>query len=259
MKKTVILLKNETVPSDPYRKAFSSCSMETHFVPLLTHVPVNHPQIVSFLTSSTFLEDYKAFIITSQRCIESLDIVLSQIMEDEIKKQILRKPAYTVGPATYEVLSKLGFEDIRGGSEAGNGSILSDIIVRDELYQNGSKKILFLTGETRKDIIPRKLLAAGFELIELVAYRTEVISDVVERYSEIYERISKSGNENWLVFFSPQGTEFITEHLRNNNSDFNIASIGPTTEQYLQEKGITPKFVAKKPTADALVEGINAE
>jgi uroporphyrinogen-III synthase len=258
MSKSVILLKNETVPRDPYREAFSENGIETHFVPLLTHKPINHSQIVNFLTSNTFLDEYKAFIITSQRCIESLDSVLSQIEEEELKGSILKKPAYTVGPATYEVLSKLGFEDIRGGTDAGNGSILSEIIISDDLFQGENKKILFLTGETRKDIIPRKLSSSGFDLTELVAYRTEVIPDVVERYTELHKEISKSSSEKWLVFFSPQGTEFITEHLCE-NLDYKIASIGPTTEDYLLDKGIKPTFVARKPTAASLLEGIIGE
>lgn len=260
MTRNAILLKNETTPSDPYRKEFIENGLEIHFVPLLTHQPINHSQIVQFLTSDIYLNEYKAFIITSQRCIESLDIVLSSIKDTDILNKILNKPAYTVGPATYTVLSKLGFQDIRGGIDAGNGSILSDIIISDDIYKEGNKNILFLTGEIRKDIIPKKLLSAGFNLKELIAYRTNVMTDTIERYSYTYNRIinnsDNNADENWIVFFSPQGTDYITQHLLTNNSQFKVASIGPTTETYLIEKGITPDFVAKKPNATSLVQGI---
>lgn len=253
-------MKNETVPFDPYRKEILDNSSEPFFIPLLTHQPINHPQIVQFLTSASYLEDFKAFIITSQRCIESLDIVLESIKDDNLRRKILSKPAYTVGPATFEVLSNLGFTDIRGGIKAGNGSILSDIIISDKLFESGDKNILFLTGEIRKDIIPKKLTSAGFNIKELVAYRTDVMDDVVERYSSIYEKVkteSKDSNvDNWIVFFSPQGTEYITKHLVCHKSDFKIASIGPTTESYLLENGIKPDFVAKKPNAESLIQGI---
>lgn len=256
MTKSIILLKNCTVPYDPYKATFSEHSLETHFIPLLTHTPINHPEIVTFLTSKIFLNEYKSFIITSQRCIESLDMVLSTIKDDEILESILNKPAYTVGPATFDVLTKLGFKDIRGGINAGNGSILSDLIIKDELYSEGNKKILFLTGKVRKDIIPRKLVSTGFDLKELVAYRTDVMEDVVNRYSSIYDQLKDKNNEKWIVFFSPQGTEYITEHISTQKPNFKIASIGPTTEEYLLNKGIKPDFVARKPNAESLLEGI---
>lgn len=256
MNRKAILLKNETVPLDPYRRDFGNHSLETFFVPLLIHQPINHGQIVQFLTSQEYLENFQAFIITSQRCIESLDIVLSSIEDKNILRYILNKPAYTVGPATYEVLAKLGFKDIRGGEKAGNGSVLSELIITDTLFQSENKKILFLTGEIRKDIIPKKLISAGFDLKELVAYRTEVLEDVVERYSSVYNKLSANDCENWIVFFSPQGTEYITEHLVSRKPKFKIASIGPTTEAYLLEKGIKPDFVAKKPNSASLVQGI---
>lgn len=256
MSKKVVLLKNETIPFDPYKTDFKNRSVDALFIPLLIHQPINHGEIVKFLTSSEYLDNFQAFIITSQRCIESLDIVLSSIEDTNILQKILNKPAYTVGPATSEVLAKLGFEDIRGGENAGNGSILSELIIADTFFQNGNKKILFLTGEIRKDIIPVKLTSAGFDLKELVAYRTEVMKDVVERYSSVYNNLSSSDCEKWLVFFSPQGTEYITEHLLSRNSDFKIASIGPSTEAYLLEKGIKPDFVAKKPNSVSLVQGI---
>ena len=82
------------------------------------------------------------------------------------------------------------------------------------------------------------------------------MKDVVERYSSVYNNLSSSDCEKWLVFFSPQGTEYITEHLLSRNSDFKIASIGPSTEAYLLEKGIKPDFVAKKPNSVSLVQGI---
>lgn len=257
MPKKVILLKNETVPYDPYKEVFGENDLDTFFIPLLTHKPINHPTILEFLTSETYLNEFKAFIITSQRCIESLDTVLSSIEDELLLQKILEKPAFTVGPATYEVLENLGFKDIRGGVNAGNGSVLSDLIIKDNLFEEDDKKILFLTGEIRKDIIPRKLLSAGFDLKELVAYRTDVMKDVVDRYLSLYKEIIKEEEEEkWIVFFSPQGTEYITEHLSKNESDFKIASIGPTTEEYLLQKGINPHLVAKKPNAKSLLEGI---
>lgn len=266
MVKNIVLLKNETKPVDPYMNIMSNNAINATFIPLLTHTHINHSSIIDFLQSSEFLDEYKALIITSQRCIESLDIVLNKMNEsgfDQIDK-ILNKPAYTVGPATYSVLSKLGFRDIRGGSNCGNGSIMADLMINDPLFEGNTpenRKVLFVTGEIRKDIVPKKLLANGFGLKEIVAYRTENRGDIIERYMEINSKLfnnSSDDDENWIVFFSPQGTERIVEHIKREDIAFKIAVIGPTTEEYLLDKDLKPHVVCKKPTAESLLDGINS-
>ncbi|GMF00852.1 unnamed protein product [Ambrosiozyma monospora] len=192
MTKTVILLKNKTVPKDTYETNLLANSHNPIFLPLLTHTPQNQPEILRFLKSSAFLNDFKAFIITSQRCVEALDLLIQVLRREKFDQlqKVLEKPAYTVGPTTMKILKELGFVDVRGGGNAGNGSVLADLIAGDDLFANFDgkdeedaevKNVLFLTGEIRRDIIPKKLAAAGFQLTEMVAYRTEPIDDIVSR------------------------------------------------------------------------------
>lgn len=265
MAKNILFLKNKTVPKDPYEQIFQEHNHNVIFLPLLKHSHMNHSTIINFITSNEFLYDYRAFIITSQRCIESLDVIIRKLKNEEFSQLdlILNKPSFTVGPATYGVLSKLGFTDIRGGDDAGNGSILSDMIIHDELFNcvDEKKKVLFLTGEIRKDIIPRKLKSQNFQFKELISYRTEPLEDVVNRYLEICQNFFTSNNgkndENWVIFFSPQGTEKIVTHIQENKEcNFRIASIGPTTEEYLLGNGLKPCVVSKKPNASSLLESI---
>lgn len=265
MAKNILLLKNKTVPKDPYEEIFKQHNHNVVFLPLLKHSHMNHSTIINFITSNEFLYNYRAFIITSQRCIESLDVIIRKLKNEEFSELdlILNKPSYTVGPATYDVLSKLGFTDIRGGEEAGNGSILSDMIIHDELFncEDEEKKVLFLTGEIRKDIIPRKLKSQNFQFKELVSYRTEPLDDIVDRYLEINQNFftmnKENGNENWIIFFSPQGTEKIVTHIKENKEcNLKIGSIGPTTEEYLLGNGLKPRVVSKKPNASSLLESI---
>ncbi|GMG20974.1 unnamed protein product [Ambrosiozyma monospora] len=288
MTKTVILLKNKTVPKDTYETNLLANYHNPIFLPLLTHTPQNQSQILQFLKSSVFLNDFKAFIITSQRCVEALDLLIQVLRSEKFEQleKVLEKPAYTVGPTTMKILKELGFVDVRGGGDAGNGSILADLIAGDDLFADEKdeanvKNVLFLTGEIRRDIIPKKLGAAGFQLTEMVAYRTEPIDDIVDRYNDVIEKVvhqeiitetkveehvgkeEVNGNgsmvkddRDWLVFFSPQGTEGIVEHLKTNNGVFNIASIGPTTRDYLLGHGLTPDVVAVKPDAVSLVNAI---
>lgn len=179
-----------------------------------------------------------------RECLEELDI--------DIRSQILKKIGYTVGPATARILSQVGFNDVRGGENAGNGSKLAEIVMND-VDSNEKKKIVFLTGEIRRDIIPKKLIGCGYDLSERVIYKTNEREDVKENFLETKKRASNGG---WIVFFSPQGTGSIVEELKHDQTSWKIASIGPTTEEYLESNGLKPNVIAKKPDPDSLYEEI---
>ncbi|KAH3675297.1 uncharacterized protein OGAPODRAFT_103670, partial [Ogataea polymorpha] len=251
----IILLKNKTVPTDPYDELFSQYQYEPVFLPLLRHSSINEKEVKEFLKSDLYLNEYQALIVTSQRCIETLAKLLQELRHEKFERldQILNKPSYTVGPTTSQYLKNLGFTDIRGGKDAGNGSILSDIIISDPMFRTSAKKVLFLTGEIRKDIIPRKLKSIDFSVLELVSYRTEPLEDIQFRY----EQLSQTAPEkSWLIFFSPQGTADIVSILKEKKHNFQIASIGPTTEEYLLDNGIKPAVVSSKPDAESLLSSI---
>lgn len=252
----ILLLKNATVPSDPYEEIFQQHNFNPIFLPLLNHEHFNRNDTIAFLTSEEFLHGIPIFIITSQRAVEMFDDCLSQISDEAILDQIFNKIAYTVGPATYEVLEKLGFKDIRGGLKAGNGSKLSELIMNEI---SPDQRIVFFTGVIRKDIIPKALLKHNYNLIEKVIYKTESRSDIIQNFNEIWvsiqEFIKNPKNTQWIMFFSPQGTESIVEHLRGIElpTNFKIGSIGPTTEEYLQNNNLKSHIVAEKPHAKSLI------
>lgn len=251
----VLLLKNKTQPTDAYYDTFTHSGHVADFVPLLEHSPVDVSQTVAYLESSEFLHQTERFIITSQRAVEvfceCLDLISQKSPESAAK--IRRKVGYTVGPATEQVLSRIGFVDVRGGARAGNALKLADLIL-DELSSVGSDNagtIVFFPGVIRKDIIPVKLKANGVSVKEVVIYKTEPKEDIIENF---LGRCSTP--VDWIVFFSPQGTEDIVEHMVQTSPDVFIASIGPTTEEYLLLKGIAPHVIAAQPTAASLYEGI---
>ncbi|CCH44749.1 Uroporphyrinogen-III synthase [Wickerhamomyces ciferrii] len=253
---TILFLKNKTIPKDPYNELFTQENFDINFIPLLDHKHLELSTIITYLKSHEFLHKTNSLIITSQRAVEVLDLALQQI-ELDIKSKILNKLAYTVGPATELILGNLGFTNIKGGSEAGNGNILSDIII-ETLSSN--EKITFFTGETRRDIIPKKLLSKGYDLKEIIIYKTIEKPEIIERFIDVVD--NKTGLEKWIVFFSPQGTNEIIKFLKKTLDEsededvFKIASIGPTTETYLIENGITPDLVSSKPDANSLLKHI---
>lgn len=259
MVNSVLLLKNKTTPRDPYQEVFSSKSITPQFLPLLEHSPVDKEGLREYLISDEFLNQTNTFIVTSQRAVEVFNECIQDCGE-EISKSIWKKVGYTVGPATSKILMESGFKNIRGGHDAGNGAILSDIII-DDYKENGIDKeaehpIMFFTGEIRRDIIPKKLLSAGIKFKEKVVYKTASRDDIIDNFDQL--KHMQQDPHHWIVFFSPQGTEVIIDHILANggSQSFNIASIGPTTKEYLENKGITPKVVAEKPEANSLLEAI---
>lgn len=252
---SVLFLKNQTVPADPYEEAFSAKGFNTTFIPLLDHIHAESSIITTYLTSEEFLKETDALIITSQRAVEALSEALSLISTAE-REQILGKKAFTVGPATQRVLSTLGFTKLGGGEHAGNGKILSDIIL-EQLRPD--QNVTFFTGETRRDIIPTRLLSNGYSLKEVVIYKTIEKPQIIERFTQAFNKILPHASQ-WIIFFSPQGTEEIVNYLRGLElpESFKIASIGPTTEKYLLENGITPHLVSPKPEANSLLRGVTS-
>ncbi|KAI5950597.1 HEM4 [Candida margitis] len=275
MKNTVILLKNPSTPKDPYHDLLIANSYNPHFIPLLHHTHKDKAQTLAYLTSDAFVENTLYFIITSQRAVEMLRECISEVTDLELRSKILHKVGYTVGPATSKILREVGFTDVRGGVDAGNGSKLAELIM-DELSPD--TRVVFFTGEIRKDIIPRKLIDVGkfnqFE--EFVMYQTRERDDIIGNFNSVVEQVdggcestTKDASDicagGWIVFFSPQGTKEIVQYLKQQNDSMSesrgnkrwkLASIGPTTEEYLLTNGLIPNTIAAKPDAANLVDGI---
>lgn len=239
----ILLLKTKTVPSDPYHDLLTENSISHHFIPLLTHKHIPE-QCIEKLEID--YENIGYLIITSQRAVEALQQSILPKLSNKVVRYLLELPILTVGPATADFLQKLGFTNIKGGSEAGNGSILADIIISDKEINYKAERGLFLVGEIRKDVIPRKLKPLGFDITEIVVYTTKSMDCIMERYTDKL----LSNRKNIVVFFSPQGTEEIVEHI---DSCVKVLSIGPTTKQYLIEKNIKVDGVCEKPNAKSLL------
>lgn len=251
----VLLLKNQTIPKDPYNDKLKALGYNPVFIPLLEHNHYDRHSTVEYLKSKEF-SNIRNFIITSQRAVECFNECIQEINDENIKQSIFQKIGYTVGPATAKILSEAGFKTVKGGNDAGNGLILSKIII-DEIAPE--EEIVFFTGEIRKDIIPKNLKLANINIMERVIYRTDLREDIGETFNKQLSLLDQTNNieKKWIIFFSPQGTELIIEKLKqldNLTSQFYIGSIGPTTEDYLVSRGITPNIVSKKPEAASLFE-----
>lgn len=267
----VFLLKNKTVPRDPYLETFESeeSPVTPEFLPLLQHEYINPPALKTVLESPDFIHNSGPIIITSQRAIEAVNMHLNDL-DSLALKSLLNKPVYTVGPATYKVLSEAGFTDIRGGQEAGNGAVLSEIILKDlastpQQENDEPPRLIFFTGQTRRDIIPRRLAEAGVKLTEQVVYRTLPLDDIEIRVKQrvidsLRKQEGSSQDLHYLVFFSPAEAESLVMALNNMKEDrkCHIVAIGPTTKEFLEKNNMFVDVMAEKPDAFHLLKGIVA-
>lgn len=269
---SVFLLKNKTVPRDPYLEIFQSeqSPVTPEFLPLLQHEYIDPPALKRVLESQDFIEKSGPIIITSQRAIEAVNTHLNDLHPAALKS-LLNKSVYTVGPATYKVLSDAGFTDIRGGNDAGNGAVLAEIILKDLSLRPAQEedaqplRLVFFTGQTRRDIIPRRLAEAGVNLTEQVVYRTLPLDDIETRVKQrVIESVKaqQGGPQDlhYLVFFSPAETDSLVEALNEMEGEKNcyIVAIGPTTKEFLEKNNLPVDVMAEKPDAVHLLKGIIA-
>jgi uroporphyrinogen-III synthase len=171
---------------------------------------------------------------------------------------------YTVGPATALALTKVEFSTIVG-ADTGNGMALANLLVqtfqRDhpesiELVLPPRLPLLFLVGDRRRDIIPKRLAEENIPLKELVVYETTVASNFEADLDRVLAA-SDDGEIEWVIFFSPTGAEIALQKLDKLLKKVKVGTIGPTTEEYLcKELGVIPDMVSKKPEPTSMVEGI---
>lgn len=207
-------------------------------------------------------------------------------------------PLYTVGPATARSLTSLRDTYLPHatihGEASGTGEVLAGEILEhyNSLFPTSSSSqsgtatkppLLFLVGETRRDIIPKTLMGEqtpaekriGVE--EVVVYET----GVVEGFGADFEGVlggllhesdtgvdsgrGDDGGVIWVVVFSPTGCDAMVRVLKQELERAGegerrrvfLATIGPTTRDHLINKcGFQPDVCAAKPSPEGVGAGI---
>ncbi|KAF2687889.1 tetrapyrrole biosynthesis, uroporphyrinogen III synthase [Lentithecium fluviatile CBS 122367] len=274
----VLLLKTKSVPVDTYEEHFAALSDEQyvpHFVPVLEHRFKQDAldRVRQHIVNGDFASNdagagpmYGALIFTSQRAVEAFTGIIEAIRRDgapSLESCLPESvPLYVVGPATARGLRALKLPNDILGEETGNGDSLSSFILEhyNGVHQGAGKpRILFLVGEKRRDIIPNTLQSEALplerrsEVHELVIYETGEMQSFQAAFSALSQTNAEVGNRRqWVVVFSPQGCRAMLESLGfldlqsgkalpRKSRDVSIATIGPTTRDYLvNEFGFTP-------------------
>jgi uroporphyrinogen-III synthase len=293
----ILLLKTKSVPKDTYEELFLTLDNGRYapvFVPVLEHrfkrdalLKVRqHVTDRGFVPKSQQgLATYGALIFTSQRAVEAFSEVVEEIRKegtldiDHLLPESL--PLYVVGPATARGLRSLDLKCSVLGDETGNGEALAGYILRhyNALHPGvPNPPILFMVGDKRRDIIPKTLQSEELDsknrakVDELVIYETGEMQSFKEDFSTIWRKNADEGSkQQWVVVFSPSGCQAMLESLSlldaetgkakatADQRDILIATIGPTTRDYLkQEFGFTPDVCAERPSPEGIAEGIQS-
>ncbi|KAL4862039.1 tetrapyrrole biosynthesis, uroporphyrinogen III synthase [Aspergillus spectabilis] len=301
----ILLLKTKSSPHDGYDVFFSAATTPT-FIPVLSHNfhEQNLSAIKSLFENGSLLPSperrYGGLIFTSQRAVEAFAGMVGVVDGSKLETASRDLPLYTVGPATARSLTTLRDTYLPHatihGAGTGNGENLAKFILGhyNGLFDSGSSSqaqaqekestkppLLFLVGESRRDIIPRTLMdpSLPFELRinveEVVVYETGVVQGFEGDFENTLLRY-QSEEVIWVVVFSPTGCDAMVRVLRReseNGGDGDgegegegegrkrrrifVATIGPTTRDHLvKECGFEPDVCAERPSPEGVGEGI---
>lgn len=274
----ILFLKSPSEP-DTYTIHFSS--PPPHYIPRhvapLTTTHFSSSLLALLVSPSPF--PYSALIFTSQRAVSTLVQCLSLLPPSKIQEfSALRIPLYAVGPGTAAALRA---EVIGGempecwveGEEAGRGEELVGIVAGSgEANEDGGKKVLWLTGEKRREGLRAGLMAKGVTVEICVVYGTTLSPQFSAHFRQGLRETEpepEKGGVRWIVIFSAQGgremleglglleegSERVLEH-REGKTTY-VASIGPTTRDYLEgEFGLRVDVCAERPSPEGVKEGI---
>lgn len=158
------------------------------------------------------------------------------------------------------------------GEEAGRGEGLVEIIAGSGVKkENVKNKVLWLTGEKRREGLRTGLMAKGIDVEICVVYGTTLSPQFSAHFRQaLLETEPESGKGvRWIVIFSAQGGREMLEGLgwlkeesekvleRQEGRTTYMASIGPTTREYLEGHfGLRVDVCADRPSPEGVREEI---
>lgn len=233
----VILLRSADEP-DRYLAAFDRAGLQAVCEPVLTFAFPNQAPLRGRLEREG---EYEALVATSPRAATALERLFAD--REGLAESWEGRRAYAVGPKTAERLRAVGLEP--RGHSAGDAEALAAYIVDDA----PPARLLFLSGNRRRDTLPDGLRNEDVPFDELVVYETRTRTALT---------LPATNETPWLVFFSPSGLEAVEHAESVDLAEYRIAAIGPTTGGALEDAGHSVEAVAAEPSPDGLVSAITA-
>ncbi|KAK3989663.1 tetrapyrrole biosynthesis, uroporphyrinogen III synthase [Cladorrhinum sp. PSN332] len=282
----VFLLKTKSTPGDTYEETLSDTSnafdFEPEFVPVLEHQfdDQGMAKVRNILRNRQIGTSkdakYGGLIFTSQRAVEAFTKLVEDGKGEDKWPYLQDIPVYSVGPATTRCLKAVPQTPSLQvfGEHTGNGETLAPFILEhySEWYKDREVKppLLFLVGDKRRDIIPKVLKGAGWQLDETVIYGTGEMKSFKQDFIRRLED-TKDRRRRWVVVFSPSGCDSMLSALgfldettgkakpKQPDRSTLIATIGPTTRDHLINKfGYEPEVSAEQPSPEGVWNAITS-
>ncbi|KAK4179715.1 tetrapyrrole biosynthesis, uroporphyrinogen III synthase [Triangularia setosa] len=279
------LLKTKSSPGDHYEEKFSvpddnGSEYEPEFVPVLEH-QFDHQGMAKVRgilknrqVGSAEGKQYGGMIFTSQRAVEVFTKLVEEGRGEDNWPFLQDIPVYSVGPATTRALKAVPQVPSLQvfGEHTGNGETLAPYIL--DHYRAWYKAresvppLLFLVGDKRRDIIPKVLTGAGWQVDEVVIYGTGEMKSFRDDFSH---RLKATADRprRWVVVFSPSGCDSMLSALnlldessgkakpKETDRSTYIATIGPTTRDHLIHSfGYEPEVSAEQPSPEGVWNAI---
>ncbi|KAM5352117.1 hypothetical protein ACJ41O_004840 [Fusarium nematophilum] len=299
----VLLLKTKSSPGDSYEDLFGVSGSDgvgfaPQFVPVLLHQFLDEGmrEMAALLREGRIGNEghhqYGGLIFTSQRAVEAFVKLVEDGKDEDTPTNntvdpsttswphLQHVPVYSVGPATTRALAAVPQNPpLRVfGSHTGNGATLAPYILAHykEWYPERATlpPLLFLVGETRRDIIPKTLQDGALtddqriRVTETVVYGTGVMESFPVDLRYVLSE-TRDDPVRWVVVFSPTGCDSLLRVMgvldaetgkvredRVRDGKTFVATIGPTTRDHLLSFGFEPDVCAESPTPQGVLDGI---
>ena len=194
------------------------------------------------------LSQYQWLILTSQNAVS---IFWEQLLgEGRDARALAGLKVAAVGPATAGTLLEHGVAvDVVPQRFVAEG-LLEMMRERDDV---ASKRILYVTGEGSREVLPQGLREIGAEVNVIAAYRSIADGQGAERLARAIE----AGKLDLATFTSGSAVRGYVDAIGEDlAAQVPAASIGPQTSDALREAGIEVKAEAKESTLDGLVSAV---
>jgi len=240
----IVLIKSESDGPDKFEIELQKNNLDVTLIPSIDFRYKNIDKLIDILKNHS---DYDGMILTSPRAVHAVDQIDLRILHDWILKDF----NYSVGEGTYNLVDKL-LNIKTKGKEAGNALKLSSIIVSDYADRTDKRKLLFVCGNLKQDILEKNLKDNSIDVDVIEVYETI-------QHPNLENSIKELNNVDYLVFFSPSSVNFSLPLINKHELDMSsikIIAIGPSTERCLTNNNIKCDGVCEKPSPESLINVI---
>jgi len=194
------------------------------------------------------LDDYQWLVFTSQNAVA---IFWEQLLGGgRDARSLAGLKVSAVGPATAGALLERGIAVDTIPERFVAEALLEVMTARDDV---AGSKVLYVTAEGARDVLPQGLRAIGADVDAVQAYRS--ITD--EAGSARLARAIESGKVHLVTFTSASAVRAFIEAVGAETAlRVAAASIGPQTSEALRAAGMEVKHEAAESTIDGLVSAI---